>query len=192
METLSRLEAMLGSVSDGINLMNATLEKVSDGVQLLNTTLEQQPPKEITSDDLDTQEILGFGQNRVIFSAIKKSGGNFGGDITFDEVPINTNNCFNRRTGKFISPKSSVFFFSVSALSSASTNGKTIISVLKNDNLVMKITDGHDQDTENNVAFSWMEPMLMGDTLRLSVTGHKLRSDSNDFVHFNGYSMVIF
>ena len=182
METLSRLEAMLGSVSDGINLMNATLEKISDGV-----TLEQQP-----RDDLDTQEILELGQDRVIFSAIKKSDRrSFDGDITFDEVPINTNNCFNRRTGTFISPKSSVFFFSVSALSSTA-RGKTIISVLKNDNLLLKITDGHDQDDLNNVAFSWMEPMMMGDTLRLSVTGHKLFSDSDDFVHFNGYSMVIF
>merc|ERR1719323_2361596 len=31
--------------------------------------------------------------------------------------------------------------------------------------------------------------MSTGDTLKLSVTGHKLYSDSDDFVHFNGFTL---
>ena len=178
METLARLESMLGTVSDG--------------VQFLNKTLEGQSLMPIASNDLETQELIADSQPRIVFSAIKKSGSDFNGDVLFDEVPIVTNNCFNKNTGTFVAPRKAVFVFSVSALSSTSAGGTTVISVLKNDNLLMKITEGHDKDDQNNIGYTWIEPMTAGDTLRLSVTGHKLYSDSNDFVHFIGYSLVLF
>ena len=179
METLARLESMLGTVSDGI--------------QFLNKTLEGQSLMPIASDDdLETQDIIEAGQPQVIFSAIKKSGYDFNGDVLFDEVPIITNNCFDKNTGTFVAPRTAVFVFSVSAVSSPFTKGTTIISVLKNDNLLMKITDGHDQNHPNNIGYTWIEPMTAGETLRLSVIGHKLYSDSDDFVHFIGYSLVLF
>ena len=178
METLARLESMLGTVSDRI--------------QFLNKTLEGQSLMPIASDDdLETQELIEAGQPRVVFSAIKKSGSDFNGDVLFDEVPIVTNNCFDKNTGTFVAARTAVFVFSVSALSRTS-KGTTVISVLKNDNLLMKITDGHDQDNLNNIGFTWIEPMTVGDTLRLSVTGHKLYSNANHFVFFNGFSLVIF
>ena len=178
METLARLESMLGTVSDG--------------VQFLNKTLEGQSRMPIASDDLEPPELIADSQPRIVFSAIKKSGDNFNGDVVFDELPIVTNNCFNKNTGTFVAPRTALFVFSVSALSSTINGTATVISVLKNDNLLMKITDGHDQDNLNNIGFTWIEPMTAGDTLRLSVTGHKLYSDDNDFVFFNGYSLVIF
>ena len=138
METLARLESMLGTVSDG--------------VQFLNKTLEGQSLMPIASDDdLETQDIIEAGQPRIVFSAIKKSGNNFNGDVLFDEVPIVTNNCFNKNTGRFVAPRTALFVFSVSALSSTINGTATVISVLKNDNLLMKITDGHDQDYYNNI-----------------------------------------
>ena len=178
METLTRLESMLGTVSDG--------------VQFLNRTLEGQSLMPIESDDLETQELIADSQPRIVFSAIKKGSSDINGDVLFDEVPIVTNNCFNKNTGRFVAPRTALFVFSVSALSTMDSAGTTIISVLKNDNLLMKITDGHDQNHPNNIGYTWIEPMMVGDTLRLSVTGHKLYSYTSIFVSFNGYSLVIF
>ena len=177
METLTRLESMLGTVSDG--------------VQFLNKTLEGQSLMPSASDNLEPQDIIEVGQPRIVFSAIKKRSGEFNGDVLFDEVPIVTNNCFDKNTGTFVAPRTALFVFSVSALSSTS-KGTTVISVLKNDNLLMKITEGHDQDDQNNIGYTWIEPMTAGDTLRLSVTGHKLYLNSDSFVFFNGFSLVIF
>ena len=58
---------------------------------------------------------------------------------------------------------------------------------------MLKIADGKQYNGEsiNNIAYSWIDHMKKGDTLKLAITGHKLYTDSDDLVFFNGYSLVI-
>ena len=72
---------------------------------------------------------------------------------------------------------------------SGTSQGPTTISVLKNGNLSFKITEGKRQRYKN-IPYSWMEQMTMGDTLKLEVTQEKLYVDSDNCVHFSGYSLV--
>ena len=69
------------------------------------------------------------------------------------------------------------------------SQGPTTVSVLKNENLLFKITEGKRQG-HRNIPYSWMEPMTVGDTLKLDVTHDTLFADPDDCVHFSGFSLV--
>ena len=56
---------------------------------------------------------------------------------------------------------------------------------------MLKIADGKVINNQNNIAYNWIDHMKKGDTLKLTITGHKLYTDGARFVFFNGYSLVI-
>ena len=126
--------------------------------------------------------------DRIVFSAIKKSGKYYNGLITYDQVPINVGSGMNGGSGTFVAPRTDFYVFSASALSS--NPGHLIISVLKNGRCMLKIADGRVK-SKNNIAYNWIDHLKKGDTLKLTITGHYLYTDSDDFVFFNGYSLVI-
>ena len=139
-------------------------------------------PNQFCSTDLHS--------DRIVFSAIKNSGSNFNGLIIYNKVPINIGSGMNRGSGTFVAPRTDLYVFSVSALSGIAT-GHLIISVLKNGRCMLKIADGKVLNGQNNIAYNWIDHMKKGDTLKLTITGHLIYTDSDDFVFFNGYSLVI-
>ena len=150
--------------------------KLDSVVQLINTT-------QVIEDS-------EANQDRIIFSAIRKDGREFNGLITYNDAPINVRNAMDIRTNTFVCRRSAYYTFSVSAMSEYNSRGQTEISVLKNDALLFKITDGMNVDNANNMAYQWVQHMYLGDRLKLSVTGHKLFSDYARMVHFNGFTLV--
>ena len=181
LETLAKLEAKIDSLSEVVKLMNAT----GFGKQ----------PTQQTELSLPNGVLESLGPNRTIFHALKteKSGNSFAfsGDIKFDELPINVDNGFNAQNGIFVAPRTGYFVFSLSGMTMKSGTDTTI-SVLKNGNLNFKITEGESKHNHDNVAYSWMEPMTTGDTLKLVVTQGKLYafSHNSELIHFSGYSLV--
>ena len=96
----------------------------------------------------------------------------------------------NGGSGTFVAPRTDFYVFSASARSGAS-KGNLIISVLKNGRCMLKIPDRNALRSYNNIAYNWIVYMKKGDNLKLTITGHKLYTDNNDLVFFNGYSLVI-
>ena len=139
-------------------------------------------PNNFCSTDLHT--------DRIVFSAIKNSGSRHSGLISYNKVPINIGSGMNGGSGTFVAPRTDFYVFSASALSST-IKGHLIISVLKNGRCMLKIADGKVKNNQNNIAYSWIDHMKKGDTLKLTITGHMLYTDHDDFVFFNGYSLVI-
>ena len=120
---------------------------------------------------------------------MKTTGGIFDGVIKYDKVPINEGNAFIGQTGIFVAPRSGYYVFTISALAAHAPQGPTSVSVLKNGILLFKITEGKLQ-LHRSIPYSWMEPMTVGDTLKLEVTQEKLYVDPDNCVHFSGYSLV--
>ena len=142
-------------------------------------------PRTLCNSVIDSHE-----GNRTIFYALKTTGGGFDGVIEYDKVPLNEGSALTGHTGIFVAPRSELFVFRISALAySGNPQGPTTISVLKNGNLLFKITEGK-RSGFRNIPYSWMEPMTVGDTLKLEVTQDKLFADSDNCVHFSGFSLV--
>ena len=175
-DTLARLEAKFDNV-----------------VQHINATLERQPPSnpQPNPENSVIDSHASHEGNRTIFYALKTTatGNTFDGVIDYDKVPVNEGSALIGHTGMFVAPRSGYFVFRISAMTPSSSQSPTTISVLKNGNLLFKITEGK-RSGYRNIPYSWIEPMTVGDTLKLEVTQDKLYADSDNCVHFSGFSLV--
>ena len=126
----------------------------------------------------------------MAFSGVKKSGGNFGGRITFDSSAVNFESALNLTSGVFTAPSSGTYYFSFSALT-GSSRGKTTVTVFKKGSKAFEINEKNVEGTMHSFSYSWVEPLNAGDTIVLDVTSHKLYVSGTYSVIFNGFSLVI-
>ena len=126
----------------------------------------------------------------MAFSGVKRSGGNFGGRITFDSTIVNFESALNSTSGVFTAPSSGTYYFSLSALTGTS-RGKTTITVSKKGAKAFEINEKNDRGTLHSLSYSWVEQLNAGDTIVLDVTSHKLYVGGTYSVFFNGFSLVI-
>ena len=126
----------------------------------------------------------------MAFSGVKKSGGNFGGRITFDSSAVNFESALNLTSGVFTAPNSGTYYFSFSALT-GSSRGKTTVTVYKKGAKAFEINEKNDEGTMHSFSSSWVETLNAGDTIVLDVTSHKLYVGGTYSVIFNGFSLVI-
>ena len=126
----------------------------------------------------------------MAFSGVKKSGGNFGGRITYDSSAVNFESALNLTSGVFTAPSSGTYYFSFSALT-GSSRGKTTVTVYKKGVKAFEINERNVDGTMHSFSYSWVEPLNAGDTIVLDVTSHKLYVSGTYSVVFNGFSLVI-
>ena len=181
-DTLARLESKFDTVFEVVQHINATLERQP-------SQPSSNPQPDPTALEIHNSVIDSHEGNRTIFYALKTTGGAFDGVIKYDKVPVNEGSAIIGHTGMFVAPRSGYFVFRISAMTPSSSQSPTTISVLKNGNLLFKITEGK-RSGYRNIPYSWMEPMTVGDTLKLEVTQDKLHADPDDCFHFSGFSLV--
>ena len=179
--------------------LESKFDTVFEVVQHINATLERQPSQpssnpqpDPTALEIHNPIIDSHEGNRTIFHALKTTatGNVFDGVISYDKLPVNEGSALIGHTGIFVAPRSGYFVFRISAMTPYSSQSPTTISVLKNGNLLFKLTEGKNAGSFRNIPYSWMEPMTVGDTLKLEVTQEKLYVDPDNCVHFSGYSLV--
>ena len=125
----------------------------------------------------------------MAFSGVKRSGGNFGGRITFDSATVNFESALNSTSGVFTAPSAGTYFFSLSA-GTGTSRGQTTVTVSKKGAKSFEINEKNDQGTLHSLSYSWVETLNAGDTIVLDVTSHKLYVGGTYSVFFNGFSLV--
>ena len=126
-------------------------------------------------------------ETKVIFSAVKRSGGNFKGDITYDRLVVNIGGGFDTSSGVFVVPISGVYRLSFSAQSGHRKYEFTDVNVKKNGSLIFHIWDSNEGEKAdaNNISYTWMMNLSQGDRVNLNSDNH-LYADSDNPVTFTG------
>ena len=124
-------------------------------------------------------------ETKVIFSAVKTRGCNFEGTITYDNLVINIGEGFDVRSGSFVVPTSGTYRLSFSAQSGWRKYDYTLVSVKKNGETTFTIWDSNQKDDANNLSYTWMMNLNLGDRVSLYSENH-LWADSKTPVTFTG------
>ena len=124
----------------------------------------------------------------MAFTGVKQSGGNFNGNLKFDNAKVNAGSSFNPNSGEFTAPKTAHYFFSISGVT-GTTKAATTISVVKNDT-VMYFNEGNVRSGQNSFSYAWIQRMNSGEKLSMVVTSNNLYADAENPVILNGFSLV--
>ena len=131
---------------------------------------------------------------RVIFGAVKKSGGSrIEGDLTFDEEIINVGNGMNIRSGKFEAPVEGYYIFSFTGTANDPDDKlEASVNVYKNGDLVFDFDDLYSEGTNQWRVMSgtWMAHLNRGDTIHLSVDAGYLATEHEQRIHFSGQMIL--
>ena len=125
----------------------------------------------------------------VIFSALKTSGGDVTGDLTFDRTEVNIGSAMNVENGEFKAPYSGTYSFIFSALT-ANKVKQLSIYIRKNGNTINYIYNQMDVESEtryDNISHHWILNLSKGDIINLYLYLGKLYTSSNIPVIFSGH-----
>ena len=113
-------------------------------------------------------------ETKVIFSAVKASGGNFKGDITYDRLDVSIGGGFDIGSGVFVVPTSGTYRLSFSGQSGLHKYEYTHVNVKKNGSDVFAIWDSNEAEKAdaNNISYTWMMNLSQGDRVNLSSNNH--------------------
>ena len=105
---------------------------------------------------------------------MKRSGGNFKGDITYDRLDVNIGGGFDIRSGVFVVPTSGTYRLSFSGQSGLHKYEYTHVNVKKNGSDVFAIWDSNEGEKAdaNNISYTWMMNLSQGDRVNLSSYNH--------------------
>ena len=132
-------------------------------------------------------QVLEIKGTKVIFSAVRDSGHNFRGSITYDHLDVNLGSGFNTGSGTFTVPTSGTYRFTFSAQSGYVKFEHTVVYVKKNQRTIFKIGDYNnaaDGDL-NNLSYTWLMNLTKNDRVKLSSL-HHLLANSDYPVTFTG------
>mgnify|MGYP001427044056 CR=1 FL=1 len=116
---------------------------------------------------------------------MKRSGGNFKGDITYDRLDVNIGGGFDIRSGVFVVPTSGTYRLSFSGQSGLHKYEYTHVNVKKNGSDVFAIWDSNEAADNNNLSYTWVMNLSQGDRVNLSSDNH-LYADSINHLTFTG------
>ena len=131
---------------------------------------------------------------RVIFGAIKKSGGrNIHGVLTYDEEIINIGRGMDIRSGEFKAPEEGFYSFSFTGTGyDGDAKLETSVNVVKNGALLFDFDDFKSSGSNQMRVLSgqWMTKLNKGDTIHLSVDYGYLTTDNEQKIHFSGQMIL--
>ena len=137
-------------------------------------------------------------QKKVIFSAEKKRGSSFHGQITYDTIDVNIGDGL-QTNGKFIAPESGTYGFTFSGVT-ANEKSNTGVKVYKDGNIHHEIVESPStaaSSNDNNIKAtnnSWMMKLAKGQVVHLDVAVGKLFAGSEHFklsVIFTGNLLML-
>jgi len=131
------------------------------------------------------EQRLNVLETKVIFSAVKSSGGNFKGQITYDNLVVNLGEGFDMGSGTFVVPTSGLYRLTFSAQSAYEKYDYTTVYVKKNGEGVFQIWDSNEEGDGNNLSYTWMQYLNRGDSINLYSSNH-LYAGSDNPVNFTG------
>ena len=113
-------------------------------------------------------------ETKVIFSAVKNSGLNFAGDITYDRLDVSIGGGFDIRSGVFVVPTSGTYRLSFSGQSGFDKYEYTYVNIKKNGSNVFAIYDSNtaEKADANNLSYTWLMNLSQGDRVNLSSNNH--------------------
>merc|ERR1711953_897013 len=126
---------------------------------------------------------------KVIFSARKRSGGDFDGDFDVDTIYVNIGGGM-QANGKFIAPESGTYGFTFSGRT-GSEKSSTSVRVYKDGHLHHSIYEGNVADWGNNINSSWMMKLAKGQVVHLNVYDGKLYATFLFPVIFTGNLLML-
>ena len=126
-------------------------------------------------------------ETKVIFSAVKTSGYNFKGPITYNTLAINLGEGFDATSGIFTVPTSGTYRFSFSAQSGSGKYEPTEVWVKKNGKNIFRICDSNDAEKAdaNNISYTWMMNLSENDRINLDSVNYLWAYSANP-VTFTG------
>ena len=109
----------------------------------------------------------------------------FDGDITFNDLILDTTNSFDKDNGVFTAPQDGVYFM----FFSGQNYGKDItkVGIYKNEEEDFIIYEEGDGDDGDNLAYSWTMGLAMGDQIKLKVVQNKLYVSQIKHITFSGF-----
>jgi len=125
----------------------------------------------IASKDAEIGELkqrLNVLDTKVIFSAVKNKGGNFQGNITYDNLVVNLGEGFDIGSGTFVVPTSGFYRLSFSTQTAYEKYDYTRLFVQNNGSTIYQIWgNGNREDHLNNVAYTWIMNLSRSDRISL-------------------------
>ena len=105
---------------------------------------------------------------------MKRSGGNFKGDITYDRLDVSIGGGFDIRSGVFVVPTSGTYRLSFSGQTGSEKYEFTNVNVKKNGSLIFNIWDSNEGEKAdaNNLSYTWVMNLTQGDRVNLSSQNH--------------------
>ena len=109
----------------------------------------------------------------------------FDGDITYNDLILDTTNAFDKESGVFTAPQDGVYFM----FFSGQNYGKDItkVGIYKNEEEDFIIYEEGDGDDGDNLAYSWTMALAMGDQVKLKVVQNKLYVSQIKHITFSGF-----
>ena len=127
-------------------------------------------------------------ETKVIFNAVRNSGHDFRGSITYDRLDVNFGNGFDIESGTFTVPTSGTYRFSFSGQSGYEKLVHTVVNVKKNGRTNFKIGDYNDavKGDLNNLSYTWLMNLTQNDKVKLYASYGYLLANSDYPVTFTG------
>ena len=123
----------------------------------------------------------------VAFAAMKKTSGWFEGDVTFDELLLETpSDSFDISTGIFTIPRSGTYFFSISTYI-RDTNFIHMNMYVNNARSMPVIQSTIGQNGHESITFQWSRKLATGDKVKMKVTANKIYCNNHYRTYFHGY-----
>ena len=118
---------------------------------------------------------------------MKRSGGNFKGDITYDRLDVNIGGGFDIRSGVFVVPTSGTYRLSFSGQSGLQKYEYAAVYVKKNGSTILTIYDSNDavKADGKNLSYTWVMNLTQGDRVNLSSENH-LYAGGINYLTFTG------
>ena len=125
-----------------------------------------------------------------LFSAVKRTGNAFSGDVTFDEILVGED-LVDKSSGVFTTKHSGVYMFTLSSGETGSSDIK--VAVIKNGSREVQIYE-ENSSTNIPINYTWTMVLQVGDKVNLHVSNGKLYNNCASNVQcyqgplfFNGF-----
>uniref|UniRef100_A0A3P9JRD9 C1q domain-containing protein n=1 Tax=Oryzias latipes TaxID=8090 RepID=A0A3P9JRD9_ORYLA len=174
------------TIAQTVGVLGEKVANMADKITLLETRL-QKSDKEV----LELRSVIRGP--RVAFSAALRDSGS--GDIgpfttstplKYKKIFSNYGNCYNPSTGVFTAKVNGVYFFRFSMFNNVSPTPNSVVSLKKNDQLLVSVWDTSGTDSHDMGSNAVVIPLKVGDNVYVELAANRLVFD--DGMTYNTFS----